>query len=50
MVNDLSANYNVGSDYRAFLKIGNIFDVDYETALEYRMPPRTINFGIKRDY
>ena len=50
MVNDLSANYNIGLGYKAFIEIGNILDKEYYTALEYNMMPRTANFGIKRSY
>jgi len=50
MVNDLSANYNIGLGYKAFIEIGNIFDKKYHTALEYNMMPRTANFGIRRAY
>ena len=50
MVNDLSINYNIGAGYKAFLKIDNIFDKDYSTALEYNQMDRAINFGMKRVY
>jgi len=50
MVNDLSANYDIGLGYKVFVEIGNIFDKKYYTALEYNMMPRTANFGIRRAY
>ena len=50
LVNDLSANYNIFDGYKVFLKINNIFDEMYNTALEYNQMDRSINFGIKRAY
>ena len=50
LLNDLSVNYNIGLGYKAFMEIGNIWDKEYYTALEYNMMPRTANFGIKRSY
>ena len=49
LVNNLSVNYNL-YDYKAFIKINNIFDEKYNTALDYSQMDRSINFGIKRLY
>ena len=50
LVNDLFANYQIGGGYKAFIKVDNIFDKVYNTALEYNQMDRSFNFGIKRSY
>ena len=47
---DLEASYNLYNSYNATISIGNIFDENYEEALQYSSMGRTINFGFKRSF
>ena len=50
IVNDLSANYNLGAKYKLYVNITNIFDEKYETARDYSQMDRSFNFGLKQNF
>ena len=50
MVNDLSLNYRLFGAYDVFFDVTNVLDKKYNTALQYSMPDRAYNFGIKRAF
>jgi len=50
MVNDLSLNYKLFGNYDVFFDVTNVLDKKYNTALQYSMPDRAYNFGIKRAF
>jgi vitamin B12 transporter len=39
---DLRAEYKINDDWRAQLKLENVFDTDYETAYNYNQPGRSV--------
>ena len=47
LVNDLAINYKLDG-YKVFLKVNNVFNEKYNTALQYSQMNRAFNFGIKR--
>ena len=50
IVNDLSANYNLGNKYRLYVNVTNIFDEKYETVRDYNQMDRSFNFGVKQSF
>ena len=50
IVNDLSANYNLGIKYKLYVNVTNIFDEKYETVRDYSQMDRSFNFGLKQNF
>ena len=49
LVHDLSLNYNLFG-YNVYLDVNNLYDKEYETALDYASMERSFNLGFKRSY
>lgn len=50
IVNHLTFDFNNLEGYKTYLKFINIFDEEYNTALDYSQPSRSFRLGIKRVY
>ena len=49
-VNHLTFNYDAIPGYDVFVKITNLTDEDYYTALHYSQPKRALGFGLKKSF